>query len=303
MNKNELEIKVNLPEILGTPKTGIIFSDLDGVWFNEGANFASPPPSDLRIIQEAQAEGFWVILVSDTGSKTLASFAEELGCMPVVIGENGASIFLPKENIITYLTPIKPFFDKYKVKALETLKRNNPQASIINGDATAIIKAGTLKGNPGELMYFIGDTRECSFGAYTRVADTEGKPVVDDEKTEGTESTLKSLLGINNGVIVKRYPAIGSCLVKDPTIVKWKAVEWFMNQFPQSLSFYMLGDTVNDSMEPIAEKITTCAVGNATEELKMAVSKTGGIVAPDSAIIAKGANYIIKQIMQKGGKR
>lgn len=299
MRKEEKQ-PIGLKELLGVPKKGIIFSDLDGVWFDENANFASPAPSDLEIIQEAQAAGFWVVLTSDTGSQGLSSFAQELGCSPVVIGENGALIYLPREGIKQYLTPLKPFFDEYKIKAIEALRKNNPDASIIRGDATAIIKADDLKGKTGELIYVINETRECSFGVYTRVTDTRGRAVVDDERTTKTENTLRTLLeGLNNGVIAKRYPAIGSCLVKDPTIIKCKAVEWFINQFPSPLSFYMIGDMINDSMESIAEKVSTCAVGNATEEMKIVARKTGGIIAPESAIIAKGANYIIRQILQR----
>lgn len=295
------ETNLNLKKILGTPTQGIIFSDLDGVWFDENNNFSSPPLSDAQAIKRAQEAGYWVILVSDTGAEGLSSYAQELATNPVVIGENGAVIYLPTQGIKEYLTPLQLFFSKYREKAVEALAAEQPTAAIFQGDATSFIKSQAYSPFPGRTNYLVNTTRECSFGVYTRIADNKGNLVIDDSQTEQTEQILRNLLGDNtNNLACKTYPQIGSCLVKDQTVIKPTAVDWFISQFPSSLFFYMIGDTINDSMEGLNGKVKTCAVGNADAALKSAAQRTQGIIAPDTLTIARGASYIIDRIIQKG---
>lgn len=300
----EPQLALNLAEILGIPKRGIIFSDLDGVWFDESNNFAFPDPKDLVILQEAQDAGYWIVLNSDTGSEALATFAKNLGANPLVIAENGAVVYLSQQGIKEYFSPFKPFFSDFRQEVVLTLMKKYPQAAIFYGDATAFIQAeGSLPGsNP--LAFLVNAARECSLGIYTRLKDENDKLTVSDLQTQETETTLKFLLGNRperDLLICKNYPLIGSCLVKDPKQTKWQAVNRLINQFPPTLSFYMIGDALADSMEPITEKVTTCAVGNANNDLKTVARKTGGIVAPENLTIAKGANYIVQQIL-KGGE-
>lgn len=299
--KKDYESQIKLSEIVGVPKKGIIFSDLDGVWFDEDTNFAPPQLRELDVVQEARDAGYLLVLVSDTGPSALARFAQELNFDPLIIGENGAVISLPTQGIAQYLTPLKPFFDKYKIDAIQALLANNPDSYIVVGDATAMVRPGGMGRLPAQKdVYLINTARECSFGAYTRVTDTDGRLTVRDSKTQATEELLKKLLKERQrtDLVCKRYDALGSCLVKDPTIKKSTAVKWVIEQFPATLAYYMIGDTSNDSMEPLNGRVIPCAVGNANDGFKKEVLATQGIVAPDS--IANGANYIIREILRKG---
>lgn len=303
MNKSlEIEREIDFTEILGVPKKGVIFSDLDGVWLDEDNNFASSPSYDLDILQKAQDAGYWLVLVSDTGSSRLASFAAELSFDPVVVAENGAVIYIPAQNLKQYLSPLKLFFNSYRQAVIKKLIGQNPKASIFIGDATELVRSGNPFPFLNSTAYLINSARECSFGVYTRSIDSSGNLLIDDAKTQETERLLITLLDDEldmTGLVCRRYPSLGSCLVKDPSIVKWKAIQRIIKQLPSNLKYYMIGDTINDSMEQISNRVATCAVGNASAQLKTVAAASGGIVAPDDLTIAKGANYIIRKILQK----
>ncbi|MCL4374798.1 hypothetical protein M1523_02965 [Patescibacteria group bacterium] len=292
------EESINIPELLGVPKRGIIFSDLDGVWFDEGANFAAAPKRDLAVISEAKTAGYWVVLVSDTGSDGLAAFARELACSPMVIGENGAVFYLPDVGLKQYFIKARPFFSAFRSKATEALKTNSPSSRVVAGDATAMVRTNQITGIPGELVYLINTTRECSYGVYTRRADQRGRLVVDDQLTRQTKAVLNRQLGSNSQLVCKRYPQLGSCLVKDPTVNKPNAVRQVIDQLPAGLSYYMIGDSSADSMTALGGQITTCGKNNASDELKDAARTTNGLVAASSLPLAAGANYIIRQILE-----
>lgn len=302
MRSKDSESQLRLPEILGVPKRGIIFSDLDGVWFDEERNFAPPDPTDVAILQKARNLGYWLVLNSDTAADTLASFAGTLGFDPLVIAENGAIISLPKRRIKEYLSPHKPFFYHYRINVLIKLAEENPNEAIYMGDATPLIQAGTRIVGSNCRAYLINSARECSLGVYTRMIGADGQLLINDAETQRTEALLNELLhkAPERAVLTcRRYPNLGSCLVKDLNQTKWQAVHWIINQFPGNLSYYMLGDSIYDSMEPLANQVVTCAVGNASEELKAVALRTGGILAPQQALVAKGADFIIKQILEQ----
>ncbi|MFH1833293.1 MAG: HAD hydrolase family protein [Candidatus Levyibacteriota bacterium] len=303
MNKDKETEKLKLSEILGIPKKGIIFCDLDGVFFDEENNFASPNPSDLAILDEAKNAGFWIVLNSDTGVSALASFGQQLGCTPLVIGENGAVIYAPNQRIKEFLSSDKQFFDQYRKEVVENLI--DPENTIILGDATSLIKNQQRLEIPGSMLYVVNTARDCSFGVYTRRFDENGILVVDDKRTKQTEELLKNLLSKNGrekDLSCKRYPVLGSCLVKNPRIKKTLGVKYIIGQMPKGLSYFMIGDTINDAiMYGLEDKVRTCAVGNATEELKDMVSQNGGIIAPNQFGLAKGVTFIIANILG-GGK-
>lgn len=306
------EIKLNLPEILGIPKKGIIFSDLDGVWFDENANFSSPAPEDLAIIQEAKNAGYWVVLNSDTGAIPLAKFATELDCSPLVIGENGMVIYAPTVDSKEFLVPIRPLFDEFRQLAIAELTSfgtlSGEGSLVINDDATAIIRKDPKVPYPETPLYLINAMRECSFGVYVRFIDKNGKMRIDEKRTKQTETILNALImdittrRSDENVILtcKRYDTVGSCLVRDPRVYKARAVGKVIQQMPSTLNYYMIGDSTNDAMDFLGGKVTTCAVGNANSRLKQISLRSGGIVAPANLRVAQGANYVIREILMKG---
>lgn len=305
----EREGKLQLPEILGVPKKGIIFSDLDGVWFDEKANFASPPHKDLAIIQEAKEAGYWVVLNSDTGASPLARYSQELGCSPLVIAENGMVTYAPSAGIKEFFVPIKSLFDEFKTDAAAILASQS-NSIIIMGDATAIVREDPIIPYENSTVFLINDMRECSFGVYIRSTDQFGKMDVDTELTDKVKIMMDKLSrnamtkwsSSNVLLACKSYPEVGSCLVRDPRVYKAQAVAGMIAQFSEPLDYYMIGDSLGDAMDfPIVgSRVTTCAVGNADPRLKEIATRTGGIVAPEDSRISKGANYIIQNILQRG---
>lgn len=302
MKNEDLERQLRLPEILGQPKKGIIFCDLDGVFFDEVNNFASPDKSDLIILDKAKNAGFWIVLNSDTGTSALASFSQHLGCTPLVIGENGTVIYAPNQKIKEFLSPDREFFDQYGKKVVENLKSRD--SAIFLGDATSFIKSQSKLEISESTLYVVNTARECSFGIYTRRVGNDAILAIDDEKVKEVEKLLKNLLLMNGrekDLSCKRYPDIGSCLVKNPSFKKTLGVKYIIDQMPKGLSYFMIGDTINDAMYGLEDEVKTCAVGNGTEELKDMVSQNNGIIAPNQFNLAKGVTFIIDTIL-KGEK-
>lgn len=287
---------LNLPEILGRPKRGIIFSDLDGVWFDESRNFAKPKSTLTDSITLARDAGFWVVLNSDTAPQTLSNYATELGTNSWVIAENGGVIYVP--NVGSWLlSSFTSQIIEVKKQAIEQLKNQNPPPIIWQGDATPFIQQQKTIPNAtfGQVVYLVNTSRITSLGIYTRKVSTDGQLVVDDIETQKTEQTLLSVLSKENLSTVlqcKRYPAIGSCLVKDPSVSKTSAVKCIVDQYGPALTYWMIGDTVNDS---ISAPVRLGAVGNADNELKSQAE----IVATQN--IAEGADFIIRKILEKEG--
>lgn len=306
---NEREGKLRLPEILGVPKKGIIFSDLDGVWFDEKANFASPPPEDLAIIQEAKETGYWVVLNSDTGASPLARYSQELGCSPLVIAENGMVTYAPSAGIKEFFVPIKSLFEEFKKNAADMLEFQD-NSVVILGDATAIVREDPLIPYKNNAVFLINDMRECSFGVYIRSTDQFGKMNIDTELTNQVKIMMDKLSrnamtkwsSRNLLLVCKSYPEVGSCLVRDPRVYKAQAVAGMIAQFSEPLEYYMIGNSLGDAMDfqCVGNRVTTCAVGNADPRLKEIATRTGGIIAPEDSRISKGANYIIQNILQRG---
>lgn len=306
---NEREGKLLLPEILGVPKKGIIFSDLDGVWFDEKANFASPPPEDLAVIQEAKDAGYWVVLNSDTGTSPLARYSEGLGCTPLVIAENGMVTYAPSAGIKEFFVPIKSLFDEFKKNAADMLVTQD-NSVVVLGDATTIVRENPILPYENSTVFLINDMRECSFGVYIRSADQFGKMKINIELTNQvkimldklSQNTMRKWSDNNTLLSCKGYPEVGSCVVRDPRVYKARTVAKMITQFSDPLDYYMIGDSLGDAMDfqCVGNRVTTCAVGNADPRLKQIATRTGGTVAPEDSIISKGANYIIKNILQRG---
>lgn len=303
MNYPEITANLKLPEILGRPKKGIIFSDLDGVWLDESRNFAPPAPEFAASITMARKAGFWVVLNSDTAPKTLSNYATELGSNDWVVAENGGIIYLPKVGnwlLSSFASEIK----EVKRKTIELLKRQNPSAYIWRGDATPFIQQQKTipDATSGQTVYLVNTSRITSLGIYTRKVSADGQLEVDDAETQKTEQTLLSVLDKEKLTTIlrcKRYPAIGSCLVKDPFVNKADAVKRIVDQYGKQLSYWMIGDSLSDSMLNLRGTIRIAAVGNAEPQLKIEATQNNGIVAPVNKPIAQGANYIIRQILRK----
>lgn len=307
MRDREFE-PLQLSKVLGIPKKGIIFSDLDGVWFDEQNNFASPRPEDLTIIEEAKNAGYWVVLNSDTGSVPLARFAEELNCSPLVIGENGMVIYAPNAGIKDFFRPEKPLFDELRQDAIAILSADRKDSVVTLGDATRAIKEDQNLPYPNSIVYLINTMRECSFGMYVRRTDEAGKMTIDENALRAAEMVLDNAVSniinkwksVNVMLATKSYPTVGSYLVRDPRVYKARGVEKVIQQFPPTLDYYMIGDSDADAMDFLGGRVTTCAVGNATNRLKEIAKRSRGIVAPDNLTLTKGANYVIKEILLRG---
>lgn len=305
MRRESEQTQMTLPEILGVPTKGIIFSDLDGVWFDEANNFSAPNSETLAILKEAKEAGFLLVLNSDTAPATLAQFAKELGFDPAVIGENGSIIAVPEKGWTEYVSPLKNFFTKLRQQVVLEIMQREPSAAIIVNDATPFIRSGALIQGTSKKTYIINTARECSLGIYTRGIRSDGSLYIYDQMTRQTQNFLNELLSSQSptqDVACFSYPTLGSSLVKPTSAAKWIAVKNIVEQFPQSLSYFMLGDRIYDSMEPIADKVVTCAVGNADDALKAAVRRTNGIIAPENLTIANGANYLIREIIKRSNK-
>lgn len=287
---------LNLLEILGCPKKGIIFSDLDGVWFDESQNFAPPEAGLTASITWAQEAGFWVILNSDTAPVTLSNYATSLAANEWVIAENGGIIYIPRVGywaLSLYSSKIK----EIRTQAIERLRQLDPLAYVWQGDATPFIqqKKTLSDAAAGQTAYLVNTSRITSVGIYTRKVSPDGQLVVDDGETQKTEQSLLSLLDKRNLSTVlrcKRYPEIGSCLIKDPSVNKADTVNRIVTQYGAALSYWMLGDTTNDIIPP---PVRLGAVGNADFQLKSQAE----IVAPQK--IAEGADFIIRKILEKEG--
>lgn len=303
MDKPELSSSFDLPKILGKPKRGIIFSDLDGVWFDEANNFSQPAPDLLRSISLAQKSGFWVVMNSDTAPTTLERYANSLGANGWVIGENGGVIYLPDEGN-WYLSPAAPLIETLRNDLLNGLSDQPNKPYIWQGDATPFIqRQGELTdGIPGQVAYLVNTARTCSIGIYTRVIGPDGILGIDDLKTKQTEDVLKAVLAkqnIQETLVCKRYPNLGSCLIKDPLINKSTAVERIVEQFGVDFSYWMIGDRVYDSMSELTGVVRVGAVGNADLGLKTEALDNLGIVAPPDKTIASGADFIIREILRR----
>lgn len=302
MNKPDFLSSLDLPKILGRPYRGIIFSDLDGVWLDEQNNFAFPRPETLESIRLARERGYWVVLNSDTAPETLANFAAQLGANSWVIAENGGVISVPKVGS-WYLSAVAPFIATLRSAAIELLADQKINASIWQGDATPFIQRGEKipSTSEGQVAYLINTMRTCSIGIYTRVIGPDGSLRIDDVQTQQTEDILNNILTKQNlqaTLVCRRYPNLGSCLIKDPTIIKASAVKRIIEQFGRGLSYWMIGDRVYDSMKVLGRAVLVGAVANADAELKTEAADQG-IVSPAGKTIADGANYIIREILRK----
>ncbi len=300
----ELVRTVNLREIIGEPEKGIIFSDVDGVWLDENNNFTPPNKSKLEIIQSAKQAGYWVVLVSDTGSIALSQYAEQFDANSPVIAENGAYIYLPQQNIKLYTEESRAQFFQNLTNSIENQLNQKPNVVVYRLNATPYIQTTKNINEKNKTIYLINSAREESLGIYIRQSDNNGILSIDVQKTEETKALfvqeVEKILPPSQKMIVKSYPQIGSCLVKNPKIQKWKAVQLFIESFPQDLRYYMIGDTENDSMQNLGRIVTNCAVGNATDAYKKIIAETNGLVAPQNKTIADGAFYLIEQIIQEG---
>lgn len=281
-------------EFIKSPPMGIIFTDLDGVWFDESRNFAAPPSKDLEVIKEAEKNGYLFILNSDTGGDALFEFGDQLGIKSdIVIAEGGAYIQKRDGNREFLIDKeIKNQIDALKLKLTELFTSQNRY--FYAGDATAFIRNTQLPLNSVPYpFYLINLSRICSLGIYTRKV-VQGNMTVDDNLTEDMLLLLSNFIGNSSPLKVKKYPSIGSCLVKsNPPPEKSSAVKRFLEVTGYQGPCYMIGDRISDSMSLLTNQVKLCAVGNAEDQLKTQAD----FVTPSELQISKGAAYIVKQII------
>lgn len=281
---------------------GVIFTDLDGVWFDEENNFAPPIPSSLEMVKKAQKQGYVFVLNSDTGADALASFRQELGFTGPVIAENGAVIGYPSKKEKEYLAlDLRSVCRKIQTGFIDEIRFQSPERGFFIGDATQFIRLNNRLSTANPIVYLVNTARECSIGIYTRKVNNDGSLGINDSLTQRTQEILQTLIPSASQLICKRYPLIGSCLVKNPKIVKTQGIKALLPYIPNSTPCWMIGNAIADSMQEIP-RITTCAVGNADLKLKEIVLASLGIQAPDELTISNGAQYIIEQILKKERK-
>jgi hydroxymethylpyrimidine pyrophosphatase-like HAD family hydrolase len=298
----EIKNTMNLPDILGRPTRGIIFSDLDGVWFDEENNFARPNPILTESISRAREQGFWVVLTSDTAPTTLIQYAKELNATPWVIAEKGSVIYIPDMGY-KILSKNSSVIPKIKQDIIQALQDRPNNARVWQGDATPFVQDNqTLPDlTTGQIVYLMNATRISSIGIYTRRVSEEGTFIIDDTETQNTKAILQNILDkyeLTNTFQCKSYPTVGSCLIKDPTIKKSDAIKQIIETYGPTLSYWMIGDTQNDSMKALNGLVRVGAVGNAEKSLKEEAQENG-IVAPRQNTNALGADFIIKTILKK----
>lgn len=290
-------------EILKSAR-GIIFTDLDGVWFDEENNFAPPKAEVLQTIGMATSQGFVFILNSDTGADALLKFREELGFNGPVIAEKGAVIAWPEKETKDYLFPeIKPLCKLIEAKFIQTIRSQLPQQSLFIGDAYQLIRSQNQYPQTNPVMYLVNSARECSVGIYSRIIDSNGNLTLDDLLNAETQNILENLIPPNNlELLCYSYPNLGSCLVKSKQFSKVLGAQQILKLIPPSIPCWMTGDRPADSMVSIQNRVTSCAVGNADAQLRQDVAQTGGIQTPQELTVSQAAHYIVEQIIGKEEK-
>lgn len=286
-------------ELIGQPK-GIIFSDLDGVWFDESNNFAGPSPDNLLSLKKAQNKGYLFILTSDTGAKGLFTYTDELGIKsPLVIAEAGICIQGANGLREILVDPeIENIIKKFRsdfIKNCETI----PGSEFLTGDATSLIRRGRIKYTPlnknNYPFFAINTVRNFSFGVYSRIVK-DNKLTIDESFADNTYETLSRITNEYSNLRLTRYPQFGSCLVRPyPRPDKAAAIKRLLDLTGYQGPCYMIGNEVTDSMKKLSGRVTTCAVGNANFELK----QQADFITPENLTVSYGADYIVRNIINK----
>lgn len=299
MNQESLDIYYSKESELLRRARGVIFTDLDGVWFDEDNNFAPPPKEALQAIKTTQDAGFVFIMNSDTGVDALINFSKELGFIGPIIAEKGSAIVWPSINFEQLLFPnSKKICSRIRSDFIKIME-NRPDRQLWGGDATQFLRQNsTFDAELGKILYLINNSRKCSVGVYTRKIGANQTMIVDNSLTQETQQILANLIPNNDLCFYcKAYPNLGSCLVKSNQFSKVAGVSELLKYIPKTTPCWMIGDRVVDSMAELGNRIVTCAVGNAEAELKLIAQATNGIIAPNNLILEQGAQFIIQQII------
>ncbi len=289
-------IKNYWKELINQPQ-GIIFSDLDGVWFDENSNFSTPPLENLSSLKAAQNNGFLIVLTSDTGAEGLFKYTEELGIeSPLVIAEGGICIQSKSGAIEVLVEPATRGIIK-KLRA-DFIKRceNTQGIDFFIGDATSLIRKGFLDYASTKDDYpflAINAVRTYSLGVYSRRVK-QGKLLVDENLTDETYEALAQMTSGCPNLQIKKYPQLGSCLVRPyPRPDKATAVERLLELTSYQGPCFMIGNEIADSMKKTSGRVVTCAVGNADAGLK----QQADFVAPENFTVSYGADFIVRKII------
>ncbi|MEO6508663.1 MAG: HAD hydrolase family protein [Patescibacteria group bacterium] len=290
-NENLNENQSYLKELVANKK-GVIFSDLDGVWFDEANNFAPPSQDALETIQSAQEAGFLIVLNSDTGAQALYEFGEELGIQKTALIAEGGSYIQMQDGRVESLVDerVKDVMKRLRGELVQYLIDQGND--VLVGDATAFIRGGQLPPKSNGELFLINARRQMSVGLYSRVVEN-GQLVVDCNQNDRSFQRLSSLVP-DIDVVVRQYPNIGSCLVKpQQQVTKAQAVERFLDLSGYQGPCYMFGDRIMDSMASLRGRVKTCAMGNADLELK----EQADVIAPRELQVSDAARYILKGII------
>ncbi|QQS43796.1 HAD hydrolase family protein [Candidatus Roizmanbacteria bacterium] len=264
---------------------GIIFSDVDGVWLDETKNFAFPDNNSLEAILRAQSQDYVFVLNSDTGGESLLQLSREMGITSdLCIAENGS--YIQTENDVWMIQEPDPrtFMSGLRIRFAEILSSSG---TVWQGDATRAVRKRELKNDSP--LFLVNTSRQCSVGIYARQAGM----TIDRDLTESVYQTVTKVCSDVQGVEISQYPEIGSCLVRTTNRPsKADAVSRLLELSGFGGPCFMIGDSMADAMRSLDKRVITCAVGNASPELK-----TNADVINETAVLDRSTAEIINSII------
>lgn len=264
---------------------GIIFSDVDGVWLDEANNFAFPDKNSLEAIVIAQSQGYAIVLNSDTGGESLLQLSREMGITSdICIAENGS--YVRNENDVLMIQEPDPTMLMTELRTLfaEILSSSG---TVWQGDATRAVRKRELKNDSP--LFLINTSRQCSVGVYAR----QSGMTIDSDLTGDLFRIISEICSERIDIDISQYPQIGSCLIRTTSRPsKADAVSRLLELSGFGGPCFMIGDSLADDMSSLDKRVITCAVGNASRELKSVAD-----ITDETAVLDRSAGEIINYII------
>ncbi|TAN58745.1 hypothetical protein EPN15_00180 [Patescibacteria group bacterium] len=244
----------------------LVLLDLDNTLIDANYNLTAPKDELCAVVRELASRDIHIGLCSDSAVITLRQWTERLGLTGPIVAERGAVLWDAVEQTEEVLEiSITGWFRELRELFIREIMRDSPEATIILGDATRIVKDRIFSAALTTHVFAVNGFRTSSFSFFACRLEQNRPSLIPDAKLLANASRIVAKivgsLGRNkNDLFWDENPKYGILIIHALSTEKWRGVSTLIDRLKPEQTV-MIGDSMSDFLG--LPHVAQYAVGNA----------------------------------------
>jgi hydroxymethylpyrimidine pyrophosphatase-like HAD family hydrolase len=250
----------------------LVLLDLDDTLIDTDYCLTVPENEFRAVIQELNDKGVCVGLCSDSAVITLRQWVDRLGLTGPIVAERGAVVWDSARQIENILDiPRTVWFREFRESFINAVMRNFPDATIMIGDATRLVKDRRVNTALTQQVFAVNGFRVASFSFFACRLKSDQLTLEPDSELLKCASALAAEIVVTYGkkkedLFWNENSQCGILTVHARITEKWRGISVLINQLKPDQTV-MVGDGMSDFLD--LPHVAQYAVGNADPRYKL----------------------------------